>query len=52
VPLGAREATVRVRGPNGEQPRVIRLASRDDEHVEILDGLKEGERIIVTTRGR
>ena len=43
---------MRVRGPNGEQSRVIRLASRDDEHVEILDGVKEGERIIFAPRAR
>jgi ABC exporter DevB family membrane fusion protein len=52
VPTGAREATVRVAGPKGEEPRVIRLASRDDENVEILAGLKEGDRIIVSPRGR
>jgi ABC exporter DevB family membrane fusion protein len=52
VPPGARQATVRVDGPNGGQPRVVRLASRDDENVEILDGLREGERVVVTTRGR
>jgi ABC exporter DevB family membrane fusion protein len=51
VPMGAREATVRVEGRNGG-PRVIRLASRDDENVEILSGLKEGDRIVVSTRGR
>jgi len=52
VPLGAREATVRVEGPSGSVVRVIRLASRDDENVEILDGLKEGERFVVLGRGR
>jgi RND family efflux transporter MFP subunit len=52
VPTGAREATVRVAGPKGEEPRVIRLASRDDENVEILAGLREGDRIIVSARGR
>ena len=52
VPAGAREATVRVAGPYGTQPRVIKLASRDDENVEVLDGLREGERIVVSTRGR
>ena len=52
VPPGAREATVRVQGRNGGEPRVVRLASRDDENVEILDGLRAGERIVVTTRGR
>jgi RND family efflux transporter MFP subunit len=52
VPPGAREATVRVEGPSGGEPRVVRLASRDDENVEILDGLREGERVVVTTRGR
>jgi ABC exporter DevB family membrane fusion protein len=52
VPPGARQATVRVDGPNGGQSRVVRLASRDDENVEILDGLREGERVVVTTRGR
>jgi ABC exporter DevB family membrane fusion protein len=52
VPPGAREATVRVEGRNGGESRVIRLASRDDENVEILDGLRAGERIVVTTRGR
>ena len=31
---------------------MIKLAARDDENVEVLDGLKEGERIIVSTRGR
>ena len=35
VPLGAREATVRCGDPTGKQSRVVRLASRDDEHVEI-----------------
>jgi ABC exporter DevB family membrane fusion protein len=50
VPPGAREATLRIEG-SGE-PRVVRLASRDDENVEVLDGLREGERIVVTTRGR
>jgi multidrug efflux pump subunit AcrA (membrane-fusion protein) len=43
---------VRVSGPNGEQVRVIKLAARDDENVEVLEGLREGERIVVTTRGR
>ena len=52
VPPGAREATVRVSGPNGEQVRVIKLAARDDENVEVLEGMREGERIVVTTRGR
>jgi RND family efflux transporter MFP subunit len=52
IPLGAREATVRVEGRNGGEPRVIRLASRDDENVEILEGVKEGERIILPTRSR
>lgn len=52
VPAGAREATVRVSGPNGEQARVIKLAARDDENVEVLEGLREGERVVVTTRGR
>jgi len=52
VPLGARETTVRVQGPNGGDVRVIRLASRDDENVEILNGLKEGERIVIMGRGR
>ncbi len=52
VPPGAREATVRVSGPNGEQVRVIKLAARDDENVEILSGLKEGDRITVSPRSR
>jgi Cu(I)/Ag(I) efflux system membrane fusion protein len=50
VPPGAREATVRVSGPNGEQVRVIKLAARDDENVEVLEGMREGERIVVTGR--
>jgi ABC exporter DevB family membrane fusion protein len=49
VPPGAREATVRVQGG---QLRVIKLASRDDENVEILGGLKEGERIVISGTGR
>jgi RND family efflux transporter MFP subunit len=52
VPPGAREATVRVAGPSGEQARVIKLAARDDENVEVLEGLREGERIVVTAKGR
>jgi HlyD family secretion protein len=52
VPAGAREATVRVSGPNGEQTRIVKLAARDDENVEVLEGLREGERIVVTTRAR
>jgi hypothetical protein len=31
---------------------VIKLASRDDENVEVLDGLREGERIVVSTQER
>ena len=49
VPPGAREATVRVQG--GEL-RVIKLASRDDENVEILGGLEDGERIVISGTGR
>jgi ABC exporter DevB family membrane fusion protein len=52
VPLGAREATVLVSGPNGREPRVVKLASRDDENVEILSGLREGDRISVAPRAR
>lgn len=52
VPPGAREATVRVSGPNGEQARVVKLAARDDENVEVLEGLREGERVVVTIKGR
>lgn len=52
VPAGAREATVRVSGPQGEQTRLIKLAARDDENVEVLEGMREGERIVVTTKGR
>jgi ABC exporter DevB family membrane fusion protein len=52
VPPGAREATVRVAGPSGEQVRVVKLAARDDENVEVLEGLREGERIVVTAKGR
>ena len=52
VPAGAREATLRVSGPNGEQTRIVKLAARDDENVEVLEGLREGERIVVTTRAR
>jgi Cu(I)/Ag(I) efflux system membrane fusion protein len=50
VPPGAREATVRVSGPSGEQVRVIKLAARDDENVEVLEGMREGERIVLTGR--
>jgi ABC exporter DevB family membrane fusion protein len=52
VPLGAREVTVRVEGPNGGESRVIRLAARDDENVEIAGGLREGDRIVVAPRPR
>jgi len=44
VPLGAREVTVRV---DGGKPRVLRLAARDDENVEILGNVREGDRIVV-----
>jgi multidrug efflux pump subunit AcrA (membrane-fusion protein) len=41
VPLGAREVTVRV---DGGEPRGL---GRDDENVEILGNVREGDRIVV-----
>lgn len=50
VAPGATEATVRVEGVNGPEARVIRLGMRDSERVEVIGGLRAGERIVVTGR--
>ena len=52
VPRGAEEATVRVAGPNGSEPRPIRIGLRDDQHVEVTAGLKAGERVVSSGRPR
>ena len=52
VPRGAEEPTIRVAGPNGSEPRPIRIGLRDDEHVEVTSGLKAGERVVLSGRPR
>lgn len=50
VPPGATEATVRVAGANGPEPRAIKLGMRDDEKVEVTAGLSPGDRVLVSSR--
>jgi len=50
VPAGAKEATVRVAGPGGGQPRAIKLGVRDDEKVEVTAGLSAGDKVLVANR--
>jgi multidrug efflux pump subunit AcrA (membrane-fusion protein) len=50
VPAGAREATVRVAGPGGSEPRVIKLGMRDDEKVEVTSGLAPGDRVLLASQ--
>jgi len=50
VPAGAKEATVRVAGPSGGQPRTIKLGVRDDEKVEVTAGLSAGDKVLVANR--
>ena len=45
VAPGAAEATIRVAGARGLEPRVVRLGMRDSERVEVVGGLRVGERI-------
>ena len=52
VPRGAEEATIRVAGPNGSEPRPIRLGLGDDQHVEVTAELKAGERGVWPGRPR
>ena len=52
VPRGAEEATIRVAGPNGSEPRPIRIGLRDDQHVEVTAGFKAGERVVLSGRPR
>jgi len=52
VAPGATEATVRVAGVRGLEPRVIRLGLRDSERVEVVGGLRVGERIAVAARAQ
>ncbi len=52
VPRGAEEATVRVAGPNGSEPRPIRIGLGDDQHVEVTVGLKAGGRVVLSGRPR
>ncbi|HXG02583.1 MAG TPA: efflux RND transporter periplasmic adaptor subunit [Candidatus Binatia bacterium] len=47
VPADARVATVRVLGARGLEERRARLGARDDAHVEVVDGLSVGERVLV-----
>jgi ABC exporter DevB family membrane fusion protein len=50
VPFGAREASVRVAGLGGSEPRRIEIGLRDDQHVEVVSGLRPGERIVPDRR--
>ncbi|MBI5628068.1 MAG: efflux RND transporter periplasmic adaptor subunit [Candidatus Rokubacteria bacterium] len=52
VPRGAEEATVRVAGPNGSEPRPIRIGLGDDQHLEVTAGLKAGGRGVWSGRPR
>jgi HlyD family secretion protein len=44
---GGREATVRILGPRGVEARRVRLGARDVSRVEVLEGLAEGERVVL-----
>jgi len=50
VAPGATEATIRVAGARGLEPRVVRLGMRDSERVEVVGGLRVGERIAGAAR--
>ena len=52
VPPGAQQATIRVAGPSGAEPRVVKLGVRDDEKVEVTSGLAVGDRILTAARPR
>jgi RND family efflux transporter MFP subunit len=52
VPAGAREATFRVAGPGGPEPRVIKLGMSDDEKVEVTSGLAPGDRVLLASQRR
>ncbi|MCY0385690.1 efflux RND transporter periplasmic adaptor subunit [Robbsia sp. Bb-Pol-6] len=46
-PLGPDVAEVRVAGPKGGVTRKVRLGLRSDTHVEVREGLSEGERVLL-----
>jgi Cu(I)/Ag(I) efflux system membrane fusion protein len=47
IDSGARQVVLVDRGEGRFEPRTVRLGMRGDGFVEVLDGLKEGERVVV-----
>jgi Cu(I)/Ag(I) efflux system membrane fusion protein len=45
---GARRVVLVDKGDGRFEPRAVRLGSRGDEYTAVTDGLKEGERVVVT----
>jgi Cu(I)/Ag(I) efflux system membrane fusion protein len=44
---GTRQVVLVERGEGRYEPRQVRIGTRADDHVEVLDGLREGEKVVV-----